>query len=100
MAGGPARPHPRPGRTPWLATTTRRECSRALRARGSHAVVLVLDAENIPGQQPALAEQQLLTAERHAALQEALTRLPTSCQQLIAMLIDDPRCPTQGSARS
>src|SRR5262245_4403549 len=31
----------------WLATTTRRECHRVLRARRSHAAVLVPDAENI-----------------------------------------------------
>jgi RNA polymerase sigma factor (sigma-70 family) len=77
----------------WLATTTRRECSRVLRARSSHAAVAVLDAANIPGQQTGLAEQQLLTAERHAALREALTCLPTSCQRLIAMLIEDPPVP-------
>ena len=78
----------------WLATTTRRECHRVLRARRSHAAVLVPDAENIPGQQTDLAEQQLLAAaERHAALREAFTDLPASCRQLIAMLIDDPPVP-------
>jgi RNA polymerase sigma factor (sigma-70 family) len=77
----------------WLATTTRRECSRVLRARRSHAAVAVLDAVNIPGQQTGLAELQLLTAERHAALQEAFTCLSTSCQRLIAMLIEDPPVP-------
>jgi len=76
----------------WLATA-RRECSRVLRAHSSHAAVAVLDAANIPGQQTGLAEQQLLTAERHAALREAVTCLPTSCQRLIAMLIEDPPVP-------
>ena len=31
-----------------------------------------------------MAEQELLAAERHAALREALTRLPPCCQQLIS----------------
>jgi RNA polymerase sigma factor (sigma-70 family) len=61
----------------WLAAATRRECSRA---RG------------IPEGQPQAAgqgEQELLAAERDAALREALTRLPPSCQQLIALLAGD-----------
>jgi RNA polymerase sigma factor (sigma-70 family) len=77
----------------WLATTTRRECHRALRARRSPAAVLVLDAENIPDEQTNHAEQELLTAERHAALREAFTHLPPRCQRLIAMLIEDPPVP-------
>ena len=77
----------------WLATTTRRECSRVLRARSSPAAAVVLDAQNIPGQQTGLAEQELLTAERHAVLREAFTCLPAGCQRLIAMLIEDPPVP-------
>jgi DNA-directed RNA polymerase specialized sigma24 family protein len=42
----------------WLATTTRRECIRVRRARSSPAALLVLDAENIPGEQTGLAEQR------------------------------------------
>ena len=52
-----------------------------------------LNAENIPGEHTNLAEQELLIAERHAALREAFTDLPASCQQLIAMLIKDPPVP-------
>ena len=40
-----------------------------------------------------MAEQELLVAERHAALREAFTRLPSRCQQLIALLIEDPPVP-------
>jgi RNA polymerase sigma factor (sigma-70 family) len=76
----------------WLATTARRECNRVLRARSSPAAVLVLDAENIPGQQTDPAEQELLV-ERHAALREAFFDLPAGCQRLIAMLIEDPPVP-------
>jgi DNA-directed RNA polymerase specialized sigma24 family protein len=53
----------------------------------------VLDAEDIAGEQAVMAEEELLKAERHAALREALTYLPPSCQQLIAMLIQDPPVP-------
>jgi RNA polymerase sigma factor (sigma-70 family) len=77
----------------WLATTTRRECIRVLRARGSPASAGVLDAENIPGEQTDLAEQELLIAERRAALRAAFTDLPPGCQRLIAMLFEDPPVP-------
>ena len=40
-----------------------------------------------------MAEQELLALERHAALREAFTRLPGCCQQLIALLTDDPPMP-------
>jgi RNA polymerase sigma factor (sigma-70 family) len=75
----------------WLATTTRRECVRALRAaRGPRAAEHVPDAETIPDQQAGLADQELLEAERHAALREALARLPPCCQRLVGKLIEDP----------
>jgi RNA polymerase sigma factor (sigma-70 family) len=76
----------------WLATTTARECGRLLRAarRSSPPGCHVLDAEDIPDEQAAMADDQLLVAERHAALQEALAGLPPHCQQLIALLAQDP----------
>jgi RNA polymerase sigma factor (sigma-70 family) len=36
------------------------------------------------------AEEELLAAERHAALREALTHLPPCCQQLITLLAQAP----------
>ena len=78
----------------WLATTTRRECLRVLRAaRGPHAAGYPLDAETIPDDQAQMAEQQLLAAERNAALREAFLHLPAFCQQLITPLIQDPPMP-------
>ena len=78
----------------WLAATTRRECGRVLRAaRGSLAAGNVREAETIPDQQAGMADQELLAAERHAALREAFTRLPRCCQQLISMLTEDPPVP-------
>ncbi len=78
----------------WLATTTQRECCRVLRAaHRPPGAGQVLDAENIPDEQTATAEQELLQAERNATLREAFTRLPPGCQQLLALLIQDPPVP-------
>jgi len=77
----------------WLATTTRRECVRVLRAaRGADTARQVLDDENIPEERVVTAEQELLVAERHAALRSAFAELQPPCRQLLAMLISDPPC--------
>jgi RNA polymerase sigma factor (sigma-70 family) len=77
----------------WLATTTRRECDRVLRAaRGPLIPGHVPDWETLPGEQ-ATTSQGLLTAERHAALRQALLALPPDCQRLIALLTADPPVP-------
>src|SRR5579863_546973 len=61
----------------WITTTTRRECGRVVRAAyGPHAVFYALDAENMPDEQAEVAGQELLAAERRAALREAFTDLP------------------------
>ena len=44
----------------------------------------------IPDEQAVIAEQVLLTAERHAALREAFTHLPPHCQHLLTLLTHDP----------
>ena len=84
----------------WLTTVTKRECGRVVRAaRGPQAAGQLAD-ENLPDKQTRTAEQELLAAERHAALREALTCLSPSRQQLMAMLIEDPPVPyTEISAR-
>jgi len=75
----------------WIATTTQRECYRAQRARYRLAAGgQVPDAENLPDEQTVVAENELLTAERHAALREAFRDLPPNCQRLLALLIADP----------
>jgi RNA polymerase sigma factor (sigma-70 family) len=75
----------------WLVTATRRECGRALRtARGLQAAGHELDLETIPDKEAVTAEEGLLAAERHAALREALTRLPPCYQQLLTFLVADP----------
>jgi RNA polymerase sigma factor (sigma-70 family) len=62
----------------WLATTTERECAWARR---------------IPDPRTAAAEQELLSAEQHAALRAAFSRLPPGCRRLMAMLLEDPPVP-------
>ena len=75
----------------WLVTTTRRECLQVLdTARRTDTLGLVQAAEDAPDQQAATAEQELLAAERRAALREAFAGLPPYCQRLLALLIQDP----------
>ena len=85
----------------WLATTTRRECGRFVHtAQLTQPPAFVLDVGTIPDEQATAADDELLAAERHAALREALTQLPPPCQHLIALLIEDPPLPySQISAR-
>lgn len=70
----------------WLATTTQRECGRVQHSEAHEPST----AEHGP---PTVAEHDLLMAERNAVLREALTDLPWDCQQLIAMLVQDPPVP-------
>ena len=75
----------------WLATTTRRECGRALRAaQGTHDAALAPDAEIVPDDHATAAEQELLMAERHTAFRKAFAHLPPCCQQLIILLTRNP----------
>jgi len=78
----------------WLATTTRRECWRALRAaHGPEAAGYGPDAEDIPDPRSGMAEEELLRAERSAALREAFSRLPAWSRQLLVLLMEDPPVP-------
>ena len=52
-----------------------------------------LDAGNVADGQSGMADDELLLAERHAALREAFAHLPPRCQQLIALLLEDPPVP-------
>lgn len=75
----------------WLATTTQRECFRVLRAArrydysGSPG-----ESQTPPDQLPMMIEQEIITAELHAALRAAFAQLPARCRQLLSMLISDP----------
>jgi RNA polymerase sigma factor (sigma-70 family) len=75
----------------WLATTTARQSAKAARAARRHrAPGPVPEPGNIPDTQAVTAEQELLQAERHAALRQALAQLPPPCQRLLALLLEDP----------
>jgi RNA polymerase sigma factor (sigma-70 family) len=75
----------------WLATTTQRECRRVVRtAGGSRPVAYVLDVENLADEQARTADQEMLEAERHAALRQAFGALDPFSRQLVALLIQDP----------
>jgi RNA polymerase sigma factor (sigma-70 family) len=75
----------------WVATTTRRECGRILRAaRRPGTAGYAPAAQTIPDEHARAAEHDLLAAERHAALREVFGQLPPGCQQLLALLTADP----------
>ncbi|HEV2935747.1 MAG TPA: sigma-70 family RNA polymerase sigma factor [Streptosporangiaceae bacterium] len=78
----------------WLATTTTRECYRVLGSTGRPVFDgPAFDTENLPDVQTATAEDEVLLAERHAALREAFAGLPPDCQRLLALLMADPPVP-------
>ena len=83
----------------WLTAATRLECSRVQRPQCK----LPADAqtpEDLPDEQDATIEHDLLLAERNVILREAVARLPRSQRQLIALLTADPPMPyTEISAR-
>ena len=74
----------------WLATTTARECLRVVTAAnkaerlgsGLDDSVLFVDETVI--------DEEILVAERNAALRTAFAELPPRCQRLLSMLISDP----------
>jgi RNA polymerase sigma factor (sigma-70 family) len=74
----------------WLATTTARECLRVVTAAhksermgtGLDDAVLFVD--------DAMIDEEILMAERNAALRAAFAQLPPRCQQLLSMLMSDP----------
>ena len=77
----------------WLATTTRRESLRVVTAaRKSERLGTGLDdapqfVDNT------VIDEEILMAERNAALRAALAELPPRCQRLLAMLSKDPPDP-------
>lgn len=76
----------------WLATTARNECLRTLR----HARRLIPVGDDlsgvVPSQQLAAStiEDDLIVAERSAALKDAVAALPVNHRTLIELLMADP----------
>jgi RNA polymerase sigma factor (sigma-70 family) len=71
----------------WLATTTQRECLRVLRRQ--YRQVPVPD-ELPPALDDVQIEQEIMLAERNAALRAAFDELPPRCRRLLSMLLSDP----------
>ena len=62
----------------WLVTTTQWQCFRVRRTAAQLPQVTgpLMDADNIADTEAVPAEDELLLAERHAALREAVSDLP------------------------
>ena len=74
----------------WIATTTHRECLRVVTAaRKSERLGTGLD-DALQFVDNTVIDEEILMAERNAALRAAFAELPTRCQQLLAMLTSDP----------
>jgi len=75
----------------WLATTTHRECLRVVTAarKSSERLGTGLD-DALQFVDNTIIDEEILMAERNAALRAAFAELPPKCRQLLAMLISDP----------
>ena len=75
----------------WLATTTRRECLRILRAARRHEHAGLPPEDPMPSDHAAtMIEEEVIAAERNAALRAAFAELPRTCHELLSMLMSDP----------
>jgi RNA polymerase sigma factor (sigma-70 family) len=74
----------------WLATTTARECLRVVTAaHKSERLGTGLD-DSVMFVDNTVIDEEMLMAERNAALRAAFAELQPRCQQLLSMLISDP----------
>jgi RNA polymerase sigma factor (sigma-70 family) len=74
----------------WLATTTARECLRVVTAASKADRLGTGLDDSVLFVDDAVIDEELLLAERNAALRAAFAELPPRCQQLLSMLISDP----------
>jgi RNA polymerase sigma factor (sigma-70 family) len=78
----------------WLATTTRRECLRILRAGRRHEHAELPPEDQMPPDPAATAiDEEVIVAECHAALRAAFAELSPRCYQLLSKLVSDPPPP-------
>ncbi len=74
----------------WLATTTHRECLRVVTAsRKSERLGTGLD-DALQFVDNTMIDEEILMAERNAALRAAFAELSPKCQRLLVMLTSDP----------
>ena len=75
----------------WLATTTKRECLRVvMAARKSQQLGSTVDDALFADERA--IDEEILIAERNAALRTGFAELPPHGQRLLAMLFRDPPC--------
>ena len=74
----------------WLATTTARECLRVVTATSKAERLGTGLDDSVLFVDDAVIDEEILVAERNAALRAAFAELPPRCQQLLSMLISDP----------
>jgi RNA polymerase sigma factor (sigma-70 family) len=75
----------------WLQTTTRHEIFRVLRVTRRHEHDDLPPDGQIPGDADAATiEEELIVAERNAALRAAFAELQPNCHDLLSLLMSDP----------
>jgi RNA polymerase sigma factor (sigma-70 family) len=74
----------------WLARTTQRECLRLLRSDKRQLAVADAQQRQAVTEVDPSTESVVLASERNAALRAAFAELPPDCQQLFALLTQDP----------
>jgi RNA polymerase sigma factor (sigma-70 family) len=72
----------------WLATTTTRECLRVVKAASRSEWTGRDDSRQFVDDRA--IDEEILMAERNAALRTLFAELPPRCQQLLSMLLSDP----------
>jgi len=74
----------------WLATTTARECLRVVTAASKTERLSTTLDDSVLFVDDTVIDEEILVAERNAALRVALAELPPRCQRLLSMLVSDP----------
>jgi RNA polymerase sigma factor (sigma-70 family) len=74
----------------WIVSTTRHECLRQLRVLGRTVPVDPMNAWQLDRPDPAELDSDVLAAERHQALRDALAELPPEQRELLTLLATDP----------
>lgn len=75
----------------WLATTARNECLRLLRSAQRYDHAGLPPEEVLPSaHDAAMIEEEIIEAERNAALRAAFAGLGERCHNLLSLLLADP----------
>ena len=79
----------------WIATATKRECLRVHDNRRRDLPVDPASGDSILAADPTAApvDEELLAAERRAAVRAAFAQLQPHCRRLLALLASDPPVP-------